>query len=142
MFMQIPSWRSDAAAQITGDGVSGRVRFWQLRRGVLVEAKIAGLPREGFFAFHIHEGPDCGGAGFSDSGGHYHPAGTLHPDHAGDLPPLLSYGGRAWMAVMTNRFRVRDIVGRTVIIHSGTDDFQTQPSGNPGEKLACGVIRA
>lgn len=58
--MQIPSWRPDAAAQVTGDGVLGLVRFWQLRRGVLVEAKIAGLPREGFFAFHIHEGPDCG----------------------------------------------------------------------------------
>lgn len=45
------------------------------------------------------------------------------------------------MYVLTDRFRVRDIIGRTVVIHSGPDDFHTQPAGNAGEKIACGVIR-
>lgn len=139
--MQIPFRLPDAMARIDGVSVSGIVRFWELQTGVLVAAEVVGLPGNDFFAFHIHEGPDCGGEDFSDSGGHYNPAGVPHPDHAGDLPPLLSSGGKAWMAVMTDRFRVSEILGRTVIIHSGPDDFHTQPSGNPGEKLACGVIR-
>ena len=106
-------------------------------------AQIDGLPKEsetGFFAFHIHEGRDCGGEGFADTGGHFNPGNTEHPRHAGDLPPLLSDNGRAFMQVLTGRFRVDEVIGRTVIIHSHPDDFHTQPSGNAGTKIACGVI--
>ena len=52
----------------------------------------------------------------------------------------LALTGFAWMAVLTDRFRVPDILGRTVIVHSQPDDFTTQPSGNAGAKIACGVI--
>ncbi len=55
--------------------------------------------------------------------------------HAGDLPPLLSNNGRAYCQVLTGRFRVSDVIGKTVVIHSGPDDFMTQPSGNAGEKI-------
>lgn len=122
--------------------LKGVVRFRQLREGTLIEAEITGLPESetGFFAFHIHEGTDCCGEDFSDSGSHYNPCKTMHPKHAGDLPPLLSANGRAWLQVLTDRFRVRDVIGRTVIIHSDPDDFRTQPSGNAGTKIACGVI--
>ncbi len=123
----------------------GTVRFFQRCDGVLVEAEICGLPntsQTGFFAFHIHEGIDCGGENFANSGGHFNPGKKEHPCHAGDLPPLLCAGGSAYMAVLTDRFRVCDIIGRTVIIHSGSDDFHTQPSGNSGVKIACGVIRS
>ena len=61
--------------------------------------------------------------------------------HAGDLPPLMMQQGRAHMTVRTDRFRVQDILGRTVVIHSDPDDFRTQPSGMSGTKIACGVIR-
>lgn len=146
--MLIPKGCPDAVAHVAGDAghpeISGEVAFYQTRCGVIVSADVRGLPMDGgpgVFAFHIHEGDSCEGEGFPKTGGHYNPGGALHPEHAGDLPPLFSNGGRAQMAVLTDRFRVSRILGRTVIIHSGPDDFHTQPSGNAGSKIACGVIR-
>ena len=121
-------------------GLMGTVRFSQNCGGVLVTAEVQGLPRDGFFAFHIHEGGSCGGGDFPDSGGHYNPTGQPHPNHAGDLPPLLAHQGKAKMSVLTGRFRVDQIIGKTVIIHDHPDDFTTQPSGNPGQKIACGIV--
>lgn len=131
--------------------ITGRVYFRQTNMGVLVTAEIYGLPEQenscngndGVFAFHIHEGESCSGNEsdpFADAKTHYNPKNCPHPYHSGDLPPLFSNGGYAYMQVLTNRFRVAEITGRVVIIHSGTDDFTTQPSGNSGEKIACGKI--
>ena len=106
----------------------GTVYFHQAKDGVLVEARVTGLPKTetDFFAFHIHEGSSCAGEGFSDSGSHFHPGGTTHPNHAGDLPPLLAdYRGNAYLKVFTDRFQVHEVIGRTVIIHSQPDDFHT-----------------
>lgn len=146
--MRIPSGKPGAVACVNGGEAApklrGTVRFYQTREGVYVVAQVCGLPESnssGFFAFHIHEGGDCGGAGFAGTKGHYNPTGALHPQHAGDLPPLLSCHGRAYMAVLTDRFRLPEIVGRTVVVHSGPDDFHSQPAGNAGDKIACGVIR-
>ncbi|HOV70119.1 MAG TPA: superoxide dismutase family protein, partial [Clostridia bacterium] len=58
----------------------------------------------------------------------------------GDLPVLFSNAGRAKMTVFTNRFHVRDIIGKAVIIHQNPDDYVSQPSGSAGKRLACGVI--
>ena len=135
-----------AIAQIRGNretaGINGTVRFYQFPGGVLTEAEVSGLPNNGsgFFGFHIHAGGSCGGDNFASTGGHLNPANTIHPNHAGDLPPLLSYNGRAYMAVMSDRFSVQDILGRTVVIHKMPDDFRSQPAGNAGVKIACGVI--
>lgn len=125
-------------------GLQGRVEFTAHARGTLVTARLRGLPdaETGFFAFHIHEGCRCGGEDFSDTGSHYNPSGLPHPQHAGDLPPLLSCGGEAYLSVLTDRFRVSEVIGRTVVIHSGPDDFHSQPAGNAGRKIACGVICA
>lgn len=139
----------DAVAQIRG-GVdapclSGWVRFYQERGSVLVVVDVSGLPVDsetGFFALHIHEGGSCAGEGFSQTGGHYDPKGMPHPDHAGDLPPLLLCRGGAYLAVRTDRFRVGEVIGRTVVIHSGPDDLHSQPAGNAGTKIGCGVIRS
>lgn len=146
--MYAESARPDAVARLRGgeeaSRIWGEVKFYQTRSGVLVIADVSGLPEgdgDGFFALHIHEGGSCGGEGFAATGGHYNPTGALHPRHAGDLPPLLSCGGRAYLAVRTDRFRVQDVVGRTVVIHSGADDFRTQPAGNAGTKIACGTIQ-
>lgn len=129
-------------AKIKGEGICGRVTFVPRRGGTLVTADIRGLPDQGsnFYAFHIHEGESCGGVGFAESGGHFNPCGTQHPGHAGDLPPLLGCYGRAWMQVWTGRFKPGDVAGKTVIIHSGVDDFTSQPAGNAGTKIACGKI--
>lgn len=130
-----------ALARISADTVRGTVRFLQRRDGVLITAEITGLPQTGFFGFHIHEGKSCGGPKFGETGSHYNPQNTAHPEHAGDLPPLLSAGGKAYLSVLTNRFSLAQVMGRTVVIHSEPDDFTTQPAGNSGEKIACGVIQ-
>lgn len=144
-----------ATAQIMGSkhypNIHGKVRFNRRSRGVLVTAEIFGLPNSecsecdgGIFAFHIHEGSECSGDAsdlFKDAGAHFNPDNCMHPYHAGDLPPLIGNNGYAYMSVLTNRFKISDIIGRTVIIHKNPDDFHTQPSGNAGEKIACGVIK-
>lgn len=141
--------RPSAVAYVRGGtdapNINGQVRFYQEPGSVLVVADIAGLPQSsetGFFGFHIHEGNSCAGAGFPQTGSHYNPRQADHPEHAGDLPPLMMQQGHAHLEVRTDRFQVRDIIGRTVVIHNNPDDFRTQPAGNAGEKIACGVIVA
>ncbi len=137
-----------AAAVLRGSALypdlRGRVRFFQTDAGVIVWADISGLPQQdacgAVFGFHIHEGMGCGGDDFSETKGHFNPSNCAHPYHAGDLPPLFSNHGSAWMMVLTNRFRLTEILGRTVVIHAKPDDFMTQPAGNSGMKIACGVI--
>lgn len=144
--MRIVVRRPIAVAQVRGDNnnknLTGTVRFYQYPGGILVEADVVGLPgnNSGFYGFHIHGGESCAGAGFAASGSHLNLSVTAHPRHTGDLPPLLSYNGRAYMTVMTDRFSLRDILGRGVVIHNNADDFKTQPAGNAGDKIACGII--
>lgn len=143
--------RPAAVARMSGIGegrnISGTVSFYCRRGGTLVVADICGLPtssepcKQRVFGFHIHEGADCAGEGYSDAGGHFNPSGCGHPMHAGDLPTLFENSGRAYMAVLTDRISPSEVVGRTVIIHDMPDDFRTQPSGDSGKRIACGVIR-
>ena len=138
----------DAVARLQGGmevpQLSGCIQFYQENGCVLIVAKISGLPKEsetGFFGFHIHEGNACSGTDFSSTGSHYNSSDQVHPIHAGDLPPLLECQGNAYLSVRTDRFSVVDVIGRTVVIHSDPDDFRSQPAGNAGKKIACGVIR-
>ena len=143
----------DAVAVIRGraenKGIHGTIKFYQATSGVLTVADIHGLPTKSnvcktpIFAFHIHSGSDCSGNAndpFANAGSHYNPNDCPHPYHAGDMPPLFGARGRAFLAFLTDRFNVNEILGKTVIIHDGLDDFTTQPSGNAGNKIACGVI--
>lgn len=135
-----------AVARVAGGreapGLFGTVGFYQKGKNILLIADICGLPRTDtqFFALHIHEGANCGGRDFENTRSHFNPAGNVHPMHAGDLPPLLSCEGRAFLAVLTGRFTISQILGKTVVIHDGPDDFRSQPAGNSGKKIACGVI--
>lgn len=125
-----------------------RINFYQNKDSVIVAAWAEGLPvtecGSGVFGFHIHSGGSCTGNEadpFADALTHYNPKECPHPYHAGDMPPLFGEGGKAFSAFMTKRFKIDEIIGKTVIIHSMPDDFTTQPSGNSGEKIACGIIR-
>ncbi len=140
-------------ADINGSGkypeIKGKTEFYQTRSGVMVVAEITGLPLEKecsnpIFGFHIHEGESCSGNGeepFFNTLGHYNPKSCPHPYHAGDMPTLFSNDGYAFLTFFTNRFTVKEIIGKTVVIHSSSDDFTTQPSGNAGTKIACGKIQ-
>lgn len=127
--------------------LSGSVNFYQTKYGgILVEAQIFGLPdidspgSSNFYAMHIHEYGDCT-ADFANTGSHYNPSGQEHPMHSGDLPPLLANQGYAYSVFYDKRFTLAEIMGRSVIIHSQRDDFTSQPSGDSGIKIGCGVIR-
>lgn len=129
-------------------GLSGLVKFYATPYGgVLVEAEVFGLPNidtqgsTNFYAMHIHQNGDCSD-NFTKTGEHYNPDALPHPEHEGDLLPLLGNQGYAWGCFYDKRFRIKDILGRSVIIHSRRDDFTSQPSGDAGDKIGCGVIRS
>lgn len=152
-FLPMLGQRPHAMARVLGSeeypSLSGNVWFFQTPYGVLVMAEFVGLPDEqngdGIFAFHIHSGSQCSGNSedpFADAGVHFNPNGSPHPEHAGDMPPLFGNRGLAFQVFLTDRFAVRDIINRTVVVHAKPDDFTTQPAGNSGKKIACGPIRA
>lgn len=129
--------------------IDGTVTFKGTKYGVLVTSKISGLPQSknnctgNFFGFHIHEGTTCSGNlsdEFANAKSHLNTTNCPHPFHIGDLPPLIENNGYAYMSVLTNKFKIEDILGKVVIIHDSPDDFTTQPSGNSGTKIACGKI--
>lgn len=142
-----------ATAQIQGGSlypdIRGEADFYDYLNGTLVRFEAVNLPEQtppaeneppvGPFAFHIHEGGACEDD-FSSAGGHFNPTDKLHPLHAGDLPPVFSNHGYGYMVVYTDRFKPADVVGRTVILHENPDDFRSQPSGDSGRRIACGVI--
>lgn len=137
--------RPQAVAKLQGSRADAKIRgtvyFYQMVDGVLVAVRVTGLPGErGFFGFHIHSGEACTGKAFADTLSHYNPEGVEHPKHSGDLPPLLGNYGTAFQVFLTDRFCVHEILRKTVVIHSGPDDFTSQPAGNAGEKIACGRI--
>lgn len=153
----------DAYAKIKGSpaypGIQGMVWFYEFLEGTLVCVEAAGLPvewrterKEGadagnchgaMFGFHLHEGDACSGTvsdPFANAKGHFNPGRCEHPDHTGDFPVLMGNRGYVWMAFYTDRFRPSQIRGRTVIIHEMSDDYRTQPAGDSGVRIACGVV--
>ena len=143
-----------ASAKIKGidkyEDLEGIVNFFQTKLGVIVNVELSGMPYDeekcgiNFYGFHIHEGASCSGDEndeLSNTLGHYNPEKCEHPAHKGDLLPLVSNNGYVWENFLINTFSVKEIIGRTVVIHSKPDDFKTQPSGDSGEKIACGEIK-
>jgi Cu-Zn family superoxide dismutase len=141
-----------AVALITplkGSGVRGTVTFEVVDKGVRVVADLSGLV-PGKHGFHIHEFGDCTADDGSSAGGHFNPAGMPHSmpssdkRHAGDMGNIeAGSDGKAHIdyvdAVMTLSGE-HAVVGHAVIIHEKEDDLKTQPTGNAGARVACGVI--
>ncbi|NIK28171.1 Cu-Zn family superoxide dismutase [Thalassobacillus devorans] len=148
-----------ARARIQGgplaEGLTGDVYFYELPYGVEVFIQVQGLPeyqpgengkkQVGPHGFHIHENGSCQIGDESDpfqaAGGHWNPDNQPHGNHAGDFPVLFSNEGFARMMFFTSRFKVDDVIGKAVIIHESPDDYQSQPAGDAGKRLACGVIQ-
>lgn len=149
MLQRAPHAHARVRGSAAYPGIRGKVDFYQTDQGVVVLAEMTGLPvaesdcGNSVFGFHIHEGSKCEGNEedpFAEVGQHYNPGNCPHPAHAGDLPPLFSNNGYAIQMFLTDRFTVEEIIGRTIILHSGPDDFTSQPAGNAGKKMACGEI--
>lgn len=139
-------------APTQGNDANGMVTFTQRGSKVAVDAEFAGLA-PGLHGFHIHEKGDCSAPDGTSAGGHFNPSGQPHGDpsghahHAGDLPMLYAdTDGRAKLHIELEASLLQpgpnNIVGKAVIIHQKQDDFTTQPTGNSGARVACGVIVA
>jgi len=135
--------------------IRGIVYLRDVPGGTEVYANISGLPPYrpaqgnnppvGPHGFHIHETGDCSigdpSNPFQAAGGHWNPTQQPHGNHAGDFPVLFSNHGNAWMIFFTDKFKVKDTLGKAIIIHENPDDYRSQPAGNAGKRLACGIIR-
>ena len=142
-----------AALQPTkGSKALGEATFEQAGDKVHVLVNVQGLKPNQEHGFHIHERGDCSSGDGMSAGGHFNPQGKAHGNptsgehHAGDLPSLKAdKDGRARLDVELSGITLapgpNSIVGRGLIIHADPDDYQTQPTGNSGARIACGVIR-
>ena len=136
-------------APTAGNTAAGSVTFTQSGDKVTVNAKLTGLAPGGH-GFHIHEKGDCSAPDAMSAGGHFNPTGKPHgaPDadhHAGDMPMLQAdASGNATLTADLKGIGIgsgpADIVGKAVIVHKDADDYKTQPTGNSGARVACGVI--
>jgi len=146
--------RATAALQPTkGSKAFGEATFEQVGDKVRVIVFAQGLKPGADHGFHIHEAGDCSSGDGMSAKGHFNPHGKPHGDpksaerHAGDLPSLKAgKDGRAKIDVTVDGISIGqgpgDIVGRGLIIHADPDDYKTQPTGNAGARIACGVIKA
>ena len=150
--MQETSSFTKAVAHIhaKGDGQPlGSVTFEQAEGGVNVIAQLSGLD-EGKHGFHIHQYGDCTAEDLTSAGGHYNPYNMQHGAptdslrHMGDMGNLPvgpeGNGTLDYLDTVIELNGPNSIIGRAIIIHSGADDFTSQPSGAAGERIACGVI--
>lgn len=134
-----------------GNQIEGVVHFEQLEDGVRVRANLHNLMPNSMHGFHIHEHGDCSAPDGTSAGGHYNPEGHDHAGphddmrHAGDLGNIESdSGGNAMLDLTVDNITLNGdmnpIVGRGVIVHAGTDDLMSQPTGAAGPRIGCGVI--
>jgi Cu-Zn family superoxide dismutase len=137
-----------------GNQVTGTVNFLEAPDGIRVRATIEGLEPNTTHGFHIHEEGDCSAPDGTSAGGHFNPTDDPHggPNdpadqrHVGDLGNLESNAdGVATYERVDDLLTVEgntSILGRGMIVHAGTDDLESQPTGDAGARLACGVIEA
>ena len=140
-------------APLSNSGVTGAITFVEMADGgVRIEGKIHGLKPEGLHGFHVHEKGDCSAVDGASAGGHFNPSETPHGDpathaaHVGDLGNVVSNSaGEAEVFIVKKDGTLgadgRSFVGRSLIVHQRHDDLSSQPAGNAGDRLACGLIR-
>jgi Cu-Zn family superoxide dismutase len=132
-----------------GNQTAGTVTFESRGDKLRVVARVTGLA-PGPHGFHIHEKGDCSAPDATSAGGHFNPTGKPHGDpatgehHGGDMPMLTAdASGTAALDAMIDTATIggaNDVVGRAVVVHKDPDDYKTQPTGNSGARVACGVI--
>jgi len=150
-----PPAGSTAAATIearSGSTVTGTATFTQHGDVVHVIVEVSNAP-QGVHAVHLHEKGDCSAPDAASAGGHFNPTGMAHgsPDapahHAGDFGNMtVGEDGHGKLELDSTMLTVapgdRSVVGRAIVVHAKADDMTTQPSGNAGERIGCGVVSA
>ena len=132
--------------------VSGRLTAMPMGDGVHLRGEIGGLAPYSTHAIHIHERGDCSAADASSAGAHFNPAASPHgkagtaAHHAGDMDNVVANAqGVARVdaharGVTLGGGAANDVLGRALVVHASADDYTSQPAGNAGARLACGVI--
>ncbi|MEK7231152.1 MAG: superoxide dismutase family protein [Pseudomonadota bacterium] len=152
----MPPEASRATAQLQptkGNKTFGEATFEQVGNKVRVVVFVQGLKPGQEHGLHIHEAGDCSSGDGMSTKGHFNPFGKPHAHygsaerHAGDLPSLkANKSGRANVQIDLDIITVTpgpaSIIGRGLIVHADPDDYKTQPTGNAGARIACGVIQA
>ena len=134
-----------------GNATTGEVKFTQKGDKVMVTGLVSGLKPNAEHGFHVHEKGDCSSGDGMSTGGHFNPGGKAHgahgamEHHAGDLPSLKAdASGTARFSFESGMISVgsgaANVMERGLIVHRDPDDYKTQPTGNSGPRLACGVI--
>jgi len=136
----------------SGNTAAGTVTFEQVGDRVKVSAKVTGLKPNQSHGFHVHEKGDCSAPDGMSTGSHFNPTGKPHgppagEHHAGDLPQLQAdASGTAQASFELQGVSLgsgsNDLVGKGLIVHAAPDDYTTQPTGNSGARIACGVVKA
>jgi Cu-Zn family superoxide dismutase len=145
-----PTARATIEAR-TDSKLTGTAVFKETPAGVIVDIKVQNAPG-GWHAVHVHEHGDCSAPDAASAGGHFNPGGLKHgsPDasehHAGDLGNLwVRADGTGRKVILMPELTVspgsHSVVGRSIIVHTSADDLATQPTGNAGGRIGCGVIR-
>lgn len=144
--VQIPEVGVAVLLPTKGNDVRGIVMLSSEEKGVRVRGRVMGLS-PGEHGFHIHEYGDMRAPDGASAGGHFNPRGHKHggPDadehHAGDLGNITANDqGVAEVDKFAEDLELHFVVGRTVVVHAGADDFESQPSGDAGARVALGVI--
>ena len=129
-----------------GNTAQGVVTFTQAEGGVHIVAKFTGVPK-GDHGFHIHEFGDCSAPDGTSAGPHFNPTNVIHAGrdaekrHMGDLGNVTAdEQGTITLDYLDKHIKLALIIGRGMILHANPDDFTTQPTGNAGGRIACGVI--
>jgi superoxide dismutase, Cu-Zn family len=132
--------------------VNGTIEFSRRLDSIVIDVMLTGL-EPGPHGFHVHEHGDCGGAEASAAGDHYSPLESLHgaprdgarERHAGDLGNVVADASGSVDTTLEDSLLQIDyeygVAGRAIVVHAGADDLESQPSGNSGPPVACGVIR-
>lgn len=134
-----------------GNAALGTVTFEQIGDHVTVTANLSGLNPNQEHGLHAHERGDCSSGDGMSAGGHFNPLGKPHgpqdgEHHAGDMPELRADAqGNVNAVFVLGGVAIgsgpADLVGRRLIVHASADDYRTQPTGNSGARIACGVIK-
>ena len=131
--------------------LTGIAVFTDLDDSISLLVEVEGLA-PGLYAVHIHENGDCSAADGSSAGGHWNPTNTSHGRwgegefHLGDLGNIeVETDGIGFLELETDLWEMGsgsdiDVVGKSIIVHAGADDFTSQPSGNAGARIGCGVV--
>jgi superoxide dismutase, Cu-Zn family len=136
----------------SGSSVTGSLSLQQQDGGVRITGEVRGLAPASAHGFHVHEKGDCSAADASSAGPHFNPMGAPHgnmaagPHHAGDMPNIMAdQRGVARVDVLVPGATLAagpgSITGRAIVVHRDPDDYATQPAGNAGPRVACGVIK-